>query len=217
VKNRNWEGINIPRTLFVFEDPQQWLDFDFSKLTGIGFVVKANHGSGMNKLFQKRQNLLQSDKQEIVAWFKYPSHLNSREDHYKHITKKVFIEELLEEDIRDYKIHSFSSNKQYLQVDYDRFNGHTRNIFDINGKLLDLEINYPRNLSEMSSEQDFRQLFRLANQIREDLAFNYLRVDFYIHEGQTYLGELTFHPGGGVEPFDSYKSDLFFGSLLELN
>ena len=163
---------------------QEWLKFDFSELEGKGFVIKANHGSGMNKIYKKGDSLSERDRHEIASWFNFPSHLNSREFHYKHISKKVFIEELLGDNLNDYKIHSFDNKNQFLQVDYDRFERHTRNIYDSEGELLDLEINYSRNLSMNINMELIKPVFVLANNIREELGFKYVRVDFYLKENQ---------------------------------
>ena len=40
------------------------------------------------------------------------------------------------------------------------------------------------------------------------------RPVIYVNNNLIYLGEITFHPGGGVEPFDSYESDLYMGSFF---
>ncbi len=41
----------------------------------------------------------------------------------------------------------------------------------------------------------------------------YVRVDLYWVGGHVYFGELTFHHGGGFEPFWPPSPDAQFGSL----
>jgi hypothetical protein len=55
-------------------------------------------------------------------------------------------------------------------------------------------------------------------EIAERLAkpFPFVRVDFYLVNGQIFLGEMTFYPGNG---YNTYKEewDLKFGEWLDLN
>jgi hypothetical protein len=46
--------------------------------------------------------------------------------------------------------------------------------------------------------------------------FPFLRVDFYEINNRMYVGELTFHPGGGVETFNPKSWDFQLGSWLKL-
>lgn len=211
------DGLSFPRTLVIFNSPQDLKKFDFkSDFLANGFVIKANHGSGMNLIFHKGELPTEDKIKQALKWFTFPSHLNSRESHYKLIDKKVFIEELISENITDYKVHCFNKKPMFVQVDIDRFKSHKRNIYNLNWDLQQFDINYPKCVSNVSKPIFLNRMIEISIKINENIGFDYLRIDFYETKEKLYLGELTFHPGGGVEPFDSYKSDLYLGSLFTI-
>ena len=139
------DGLNFPRNLFVFNNPKELRDFNFkSDLLNNGFVIKANHGSGMNLIFPQGELPTNNQINQMLKWFYFPSHLNSREGHYQRIVKKVFIEELISENIADYKFHCFNKNPIFVQVDIDRFKLHKRNIYNLDWDLQNFDINYSK-------------------------------------------------------------------------
>lgn len=213
----NLESLYFPRNLAIFNSPIELNEFDFkSDFLVNGFVMKANHGSGMNLIFHKGELPTKDQINQVIKWFTFPSHLNSRENHYKLIDKKVFIEELISENITDYKIHCFNKKPMFVQVDIDRFKSHKRNIYDLNWDLQQFDINYPKCMSNVSNPIFLNRMIDISIKINQNIGFDYLRIDFYETNEKLYLGEVTFHPGGGVEPFDSYKSDLYLGSLFSI-
>jgi hypothetical protein len=46
--------------------------------------------------------------------------------------------------------------------------------------------------------------------------FPHVRVDFYLENDRIMVGELTFFPGCGIEPFEPEKFDEIMGSYLNL-
>jgi hypothetical protein len=207
--------INIPQVIEVFRNKNELLNYDFNRINVKGFVIKANHGSGMNKIFSLGSLPTMKDLVEIGSWFDYDSSLIGREKHYALIDRKVFIEELLDLNIRDYKFHVFKGKVEFVQIDLDRFIGHRRNIYDAHWNLQRFDINYPKADISIEKPKNLQEMVDLAEKISSPNIFgSYVRVDFYVNNNLIYLGEITFHPGGGVEPFDSYESDLYMGSFF---
>jgi hypothetical protein len=209
-------NVKIPKIIEIFDNKSELLNYNFNCLKGKGFVIKANHGSGMNKLFSFGKLPTKKELVEISKWFAYDSSLISREKHYDLIPKKVFIEELLDFNISDFKFHVFNGKVEFIQVDLDRFLVHKRNIYDVNWNLQSFEINYSKTNILVEKPHNLQDMIKLAERISSPGIFgSYLRVDFYLNNNLIYLGEITFHPGGGVEPFDSYESDLYMGSFFK--
>jgi hypothetical protein len=207
--------VNTPKIFQVFKNEMELREFDFSGYLNTGFVLKANHGSGLNKLYFVKELPTEVDINEIAKWFFIDSSINSREFHYDLIDKKVFMEELLQENINDYKFHCFESRVKFIQVDIDRFVNHTRNIYDREWNLQEFEINYKKSCEFLPKPVKLDEMIALAEIIAKLPNFGeYIRIDLYENKSNIYLGELTFHPGGGVEPFDSFESDLHMGSFL---
>lgn len=208
--------INSALILEVFSNKKELYNFDFELLRESGFVIKANHGSGLNKIYKKGECPSLKDLKSIKNWFKFDSSVLSREKHYRLIEKKVFIEELLSENILDFKFHCFRGKAKFIQVDFDRFIEHKRNIYDVNWNLQNFKINYSTSNLNYTKPNNFDEMISLAEKVAKIIDFSdYIRVDLYDNNGIIYLGEITFHPGGGVEPFDSYESDLFMGSFIK--
>ncbi len=207
--------IKTPKVLAILNTEKELLDFNFKQLEPMGFVIKANHGSGLNMIFNSGNSPSIREISKINSWFTYDSSINSRETHYNLIAKKVFIEELLDSNIQDYKFHCYNGKVEFIQIDVDRFIEHRRNIYDRNWNLQNFELNYAKTYYEIDKPENLDEMLQLAEKISNLAIFdNYLRVDFYLNRNVIYLGELTFHPGGGVEPFDSYESDLYMGSFF---
>ena len=57
-------------------------------------------------------------------------------------------------------------------------------------------------------------MIQLAEILAED--FKYVRVDFYVVEGNIYFGELTFYPCNGFGVFKPEEMDFKFGRMLDL-
>ena len=218
IKNLLGERIKFASIKKVFNDYSEFKKYNFKDINNIGYVIKANHGSGMNILCQSGELPSAKDIKKIKNWFTYRSEIIGRESHYSLISKKVFVEEIIALNINDYKIHCFGGKAKYIQVDSDRFLSHKRNIYNLNWELENLEINYPKCDHHIDKPNCLKSMVETAEMISCHPLMNiYVRIDFYVHNDDIYLGEVTFHSGGGIEPFDSYGSDLLFGSLIHLN
>jgi len=209
--------VNTPEIIHIFESCNDLRNFDFKNINDLNLVLKANHGSGMNIFLQQGIFPSSSDLARMCSWFAFDSTVLSRERHYGLIEKKVIVEKSIGDNINDYKFHCFSGEPVYIQVDIDRFTGHHRNFYNTNWDLQNWELNYKKSLNSISKPSNFSEMLQISKLFCSHYILNkYVRVDFYEHNGIVYLGELTFHPGGGVEPFDSKATDLMFGSLINL-
>jgi hypothetical protein len=101
-----------------------------------------------------------------------------------------------------------------VQVDIDRFTNHTRNIYNLKWELMPIQIRYENTSKEINKPKNFEKMIELAAALSSDFIF--CRVDLYEHNDKVYFGEITLHPGGGVEPFDSHNSDLQMGQYIKL-
>ena len=114
-------------------------------------VLKTAGGSGTIKvIFDKSKE----DKKEIVKllndFLKVDFAYIWGEMFYKRIPKGILCEKLLVDKLgkvpEDYKFHCFNNNgkfKCFLQIEFDRFGEHTRNIYDDKFNLLDVTTGLP--------------------------------------------------------------------------
>ena len=202
-----------PEILAIFNNTDDFLTFDFSKLIQEEYVIKSNHGSGMNRFFLKGECPTISDIKKILTWFSYKSHLSSRESHYNQITKKVFIERLLETDIRDFKVYCFNGNAKIIQVDSSRFKDHRRDLFDLEWNKLNFKYIYRNSDDIINKPENLIEIVEESKKIAP--LFEFVRIDWYSISGNLFLGELTFHPEGGLGPFESKNQDRNFLAFLK--
>ena len=118
-------------------------------------------------------------------------------------------------ELKDYKLFCFNGKVKYIQVDFNRFKKHTKNIYDTNWDLQNVEINYPNDPNHIIQKPELlSEMIQMAELLSKDIPF--IRVDFYSIEKQLFFGELTFYPGGGLMPFNPKDWDKKFGDLIVL-
>lgn len=182
-------------------------------------VIKTNHGSGVNHIHFLTES---SDRKAVVRQFEKSLRENYSgsilgESHYDLIERKIIIEEKLDFDgdsPPDFKFHVFKNKNNLdwvLQVDFDRFTDHKRNLYDSNLNKLDLEIIYKNGSFELPCENIIRRMADIAINLSCD--YNYARVDLYLHNENIYFGEITLTPESGFGKFSSKDFDIYFGNL----
>lgn len=180
------------------------------------FVLKANHGSGWNVICLDKSKLnIKKCIKQLNKWLKQNAYYSSREWHYNEIVPRIIGEEFLEFNAIDYKLFCFNGKTTFIQIDVDRYTKHKRIFYSTDWIKQNFGIIYPLHNEEFAKPSNLNEMITLANKLAEDFIF--ARIDFYNKNGKVFFGEITLHPGGGVAPFDSFESDLYLGSLLNLN
>lgn len=184
------------------------------------FVLKGTHGSGFN-IICKDKNELNWDLEfkKMRLWLKNNYYLSKREWVYRDIKPRIICEKYLEEfetgELRDYKIFCFNGEPRLIQVDFDRFKNHKRNLYDLNWNLIDAKIQYPNDpFVKIDRPQKLCEMLKLSKKLSED--FPHVRVDFYHIDSKLIFGELTFFHGAGFEKFWPEDFEEKMGSWLQL-
>lgn len=184
------------------------------------FVIKASHGSGWNKIVMNK-NIM--NKKEINDYFKPILKLDyysfGREWCYKNLTPRLIIEELLIDKNGnlplDYKFFCFNGVIRFLQVDFDRFSKHTRNLYDSNLNIIKCQCHFPPYAARINPPKNFDHLKNVASNLSKGLDF--IRVDLYSINNKVYFGELTCYPGNGFEKFEPIIYDSIFGKYWKID
>ncbi len=179
------------------------------------FILKLNTGSGANLICTQKESI---NLGQAIDFFskavEYNHFFRGREWHYKNIKPMIFAEPLLGENIYDYKFFCFHGEPFLVQVDSDRFLEHRRNFFDVDWQPVFVNIRYPAmSPHQIQKPENLFEMVEVAKTLSKE--FEFARIDLYSLKGNVYFGEITLHPGGGVEPFDSPSSDEYVGSFLE--
>lgn len=184
------------------------------------FVAKPNHASGLIRFCQKSDLDLDALLGEMKNWLATDYGRIGREYQYRDIERKILIEEDLRRatgdinDVPDYKFFCFSGLPKFVQVDVTRHTDHRRNFYDLEWNQLPFALLYPRTTIEIHRPATLRSMIDIARRLSEGLPF--ARIDLYESLGRVYFGEITLHPGGGMEPFSPDKYDRVVGDMLDM-
>ena len=185
------------------------------------FVIKCNHGSGMNIIVKDKNKLNKEQiKTKLIKWLNtdYTFSLGY-ELHYKNIPHKILIEEYKENignsDLTDYKFYCFNGKPEFCQVITDRHNGEKISHYD-------MEWNYKPeydwiefgSISNLPKPKHYDKMIKYAELLSKD--FKLVRIDFYEVNDTIYLGELTFTPMSGFIKYKNKNTDSILGSKLKL-
>jgi hypothetical protein len=198
--------------------PILWKGYDFKKdvwnTLPESFVIKANHGSGMVKVVDKRKDGFHEVKDLCDHWLNSDFHKVQREYVYDAVERIIIVEEKLtfEDDVPpDYKFFCFDGMAKFFQVDYSRFEEHKRNIFDKELNLIPVKYEYPIE-SNYKMSPTIQNGIEIAEKISN--SFNFVRVDLYLLQDSIYFGEMTFFPEAGFGKFEPTEFDFQFGEYF---
>ena len=215
-KEKIGEDLCIP-ILFVYDKTD---DIDWNKLPN-RFVIKCNHGSGMNIIVKDKEKANKIDIVKKLNTFMkddFAFHVGY-EMHYHNIPHKIFVEEYMTDDkqsasLLDYKFWCFNGTPRFMTVNDG--NGHGRmNFYDVNFNKIDLErTDFKAMITSPEKPKTFEKMLEYAKILSKD--FKFVRVDFYEIAGKLFLGELTFTPGAGFFKFKNPENDKKVGDMLVL-
>lgn len=203
VKSKGLEHILL-KHYGVWDDAN---DIDINILPD-NFILKPNNGSGGHVYCREKSSFdLESAKKYLNEHLKRGCDYYF-EPHYRKIQPKILCEELLDlapgKVLTDYKFTCVRGNIVDIFIAGENSKGERKYAtVDLNWKVL----NYtkPEYLLEPLPEKPLRleEMAKYAMILSED--FEFVRVDFYEHEGRAYFSELTFSPWGGL--MYSYTDD----------
>ncbi|HIF8868958.1 TPA: ATP-grasp fold amidoligase family protein [Vibrio cholerae] len=207
----------IIKTLYVLDSLD---DFNFDTLPS-SFVIKTNFGSGKRHLEIVKDKTV-ADINRIKCKFaqamQEPFYKGSLlgESQYDKINRKILIEEYMSDEnqngISDYKFHLFNYGEDgFLQVDFDRFVCHKRNLYDLNFDRLPYGLIYSGGTYQLPRKESLEEMLDIAKKLAKE--FDYIRVDLYLINGKVYFGELTFTPENGFGTFTEPYADKYYGEI----
>lgn len=186
--------------LGVWDDPE---DIDFEALPE-QFVLKCNHNSGLGMCICTEKSRLNvgSVKEALCKGMAQDYYLTGREWPYKNVPRKIVAEKYMADEsgieLKDYKIFCFNGEPKLIQVDFDRFKGHKRNLYSLDWQYIRGEIEYPSDPNhQIARPICLEEMLDAARILSKDIP--HVRTDFYCINGQVYFGELTFYHGSGCE------------------
>jgi hypothetical protein len=119
-------------TLGVWDSFEE-IDFD---ILPDKFVFKCTHDSGGVILCKDKSKFdIAAAGNKLSKCLKHNTYYGGREWVYKDIKPRIIAEKLLEdlegENVLDYKFFCFNGHVKYFKIDFDRFNDHRANYYDL--------------------------------------------------------------------------------------
>lgn len=183
------------------------------------FVLKANHGSGMNLIVTDKAR---ADRAAVLEqadrWLRGNHYEWTGEWAYSRIRPRLLAEEMLVGPRgvpEDFKYYVFGGRPRILEVHLDRFGRHLSLCYDTelnplpyrcgeSGWLLPAEADY-------APPPEARGMAALA--ARLGAGFDFVRVDFYLVGGRAWFGELTHYVANACDRFDPPEWDRILGDM----
>lgn len=193
-------------------------DIDFSQLPE-KFVLKCNHGSGMNIIVSDKAKLnLEKAKEMMDKWMQINYACKFMEMQYRDIPHKIIAEEYLDcpEGVKDYRFYCFSGEPYQVWIDlYSGTPNHIRSVYDMDWNKIELRCTWPDG-GELLSQRpiNFQKMKELASILSKE--FSFVRVDFFEINEKIYMGEMTFTPMKGDGEFEPAVWDLRLGNYYIL-
>lgn len=186
------------------------------------FVIKCNHGSGMNIIVKDKAKLnIKEAERKLNDFMKinFAFHV-AYEMHYNDIEHKIFVEEYISDDkqeasLLDYKFWCFNGTPKFLTVNDGHGHGNMK-FLNMDFEILDMERTDFKTMEQnIDKPYTFSKMVEYATILSED--FKFVRVDFYEVNKQLFLGELTFIPGAALFKYKNPTANKMVGDMLEIN
>jgi hypothetical protein len=194
-------------------------DFKLSEMPK-QFVIKAAHASGWNYICKDKHEADEASIRGLIdTWVISDFSIMGREAMYRGSKRVVVCENFLTGGNgvvpRDYKFFCFHGEPRFVQVDYDRFSGHSRTLYNMDWMKLPCEYEYHFGPDESGHPPElFNQMIDIARRL--STPFPFVRVDLYDSEGKVWFGEMTFCPEKACGRFNPPTYDEQFGKWLDL-
>ena len=194
-------------------------EIDFEKLPN-QFVIKCTHDSGGVVIVKDKKELdIEETKKKIEKSLKKNYFYSGREWPYKNVKPRIIIEKYMvdesQKELKDYKVFNFDGKAKIIQVDFDRFIEHKRNLYDTDWNYIEAVIQYPTDKNvKINKPKNLNKMLELAEKLSKDIP--HVRTDFYSIDDKIYFGELTFYHGSGYEKFIPEEFGEELGSWIKL-
>jgi len=194
-------------------------DIDFSKLPD-QFVLKCTHDSGSVAICKNKKDFdIEAIRKKFNRALKGNFFYGGREWPYKNVKPRIIAEKYMADEsgteLKDYKIFNFNGIPKIIQVDYNRFVRHKRNLYSTDWKYMDVAIKYETDPNiEICKPVKLDEMLGMAQSLSQNIP--HIRTDFYSIGDRIYFGELTFYHESGFGKFMPDEWDKIFGDWLML-
>ena len=182
------------------------------------FVLKCNHGSGMNLFCEDKSKFdLPEAKLQIKEWMNINYGVKSFEYQYLNVKRKIIAEPFLDKEIINYKFSCFNGEPKLIRVKCKKNGTNIYNIYYTNWTISNIEIASEKYIITNTFKKpiNFEKMLEYARLLSSN--FCYCRVDFYEVNKTIFLGEITFTPFNSKVQYKDNKTEIYLGNLLNIS
>ena len=220
VKNYIKEKIGEQYIIPILKVWDSYEDINFDSLPN-KFVLKANHGSGMNIIIHdKKKYNIETIRNTAKRWMNINfAFVSGFELHYMNIKPKIIAEKYIDNnngDLYDYKSYCFDGRVESIAFVSGFKKERRLAIYDTEWNRLNYTTNtYPEFDYEIPKPKKLKEMIKISQLLSKGFAL--VRVDLYIlNNGDIKFGELTFTPTSGTYVFSPLNQNRIFGDLIKL-
>lgn len=177
-------------------------------------VIKPTHASQNVIFLRSPEDHL--DRARMKDWLRMNYYTWGRERNYKHLRKRVIVEEFFSDDGKsvpnDFKVFCFRGEPKMIQVDQARFENHVRNLYTTDWREIPVRYNHARG-EIIPRPKLLDEMLEVAR--KAAAPFSFIRVDFFEAQGRLKIGELTNCPDAAHGRFTPRGFDKALGRLFE--
>ena len=138
-----------------------------------------------------------------------------KEFHYSFIKRKIFLEEYIGDNLKNYKFLCYNGQPKYVYVSLKEGNNKYRNFYDMNWNFINFHcLSEPYPTNQYKKPKLFNLMKEYAKKLSNDFIF--VRVDFYELENEVRLGELTFAPMNSYFKCKNITDEIILGQDIKI-
>lgn len=188
-------------------------EIDFDSLPN-QFVLKTNHGSGMNLIVRDRKQLnLAETRKTVERWLKTNFAFVGLELQYLNIHPKIIAEKYMLIE-KEYQFYCFDGFPEFISVISEPHKENLKASYDLSWKRLPFATSFPISPYELSRPDNLDEMIQVARILSK--GFLHVRVDVLSVESNCFFSEMTFTPANGMMRWTSDECDRKFGELIKL-
>ncbi len=191
-KVSNIPDLHVAKVLGIYKNTRE---INIDKLPD-KFVIKLNHWSGDTLVVNKKElTNIEEFKKNIENRFDdklNKVYTNSHEYLYRFIKPQLFIEEFLEIEPIEYKLHVIHGKVIWIYI--KNFHTNKTNIYTKEWKELNIDASYDKERYHFEKPEISDKLVNMAELLSNKFNIDYARIDFYKVNDKIYFGEFTMTP-----------------------
>lgn len=197
-------------------------DIDFDKLPE-QFVLKVTHDSGGFVVCKDKASFDKAAaKQKMELALKKNYFIYTREWPYKMVPRRIiaerYIDSLGKPESVEYKLTCMDGEVRVITVcggiAHAAFELRSNDHFDKDWNRQNWYASYKPKGGEIPKPKEMDEIIRLSEILSKGIP--QVRVDWYVHQGQIYFGEMTFYTWAGFAEFNPWEWNYKLGSWIKL-